>query len=461
MVKRVLVLMMVLFAVSIMFVGAESLEVNQTNSDQVMITGMNQPAVFNLEIKNNGGSESFKFFNLIGFPIEPIEYVPISAGEKKEVEVKVFPRASLNYRGYYSLDYTIKDSRDLQRYSGTFKFKMVDLEDAVNVGAEQINPQSQTMVIFIKNRENFNFNGMKVRFSSPFFEQEETFTLAPMEKKTFTIQLDKEQFKHLTAGYYTLTAKVEIGEQKAYVEGTINFLEKDIVTSVQRDKGFIINTKVTRKSNQGNVVASTQTIIQKNVISRLFTTISPQPDVVERKGFEVFYTWNRELQPGENLDIEVKTNWLFPFIAVLFILAIAGLAKVYTKTHVEVKKSVSFVKAKGGEFALKVTMTVRAKDYVEKVSIIDRLPPLAKMYEKFGGEQPVRVNEKAGRVEWMFDKMHAHETKVLSYIIYSKVGVLGKFVLPAATVVYDRKGEVKETHSNKAFFISEQATKTD
>ncbi|MBS3094887.1 hypothetical protein J4474_04430 [Candidatus Pacearchaeota archaeon] len=459
MIKRVLVLMMVLLATSMMLVSAESLEVKQIDFDQVMISGMNQPAIFNLEMKNNGVAESFKFFNLIGFPIEPIEYVDIASGETKQVEVKVFPRASLNYRGYYSLDYTIKDSKDLQKYAGSFKFKMVDLEDAVDVGAQQIDPQSQTMVIYIRNRENFNFSEMKVRFSSPFFEREETLTLDPMEKKTFSIQLDKEQFKHLTAGFYTLTAKVEIGGQKAYVEGTINFLEKDIVTSIQKDEGFIINTKVMRKSNQGNVVASTQTVIQKNIVSRLFTTISPQPDVVERKGFDVFYTWNRELQPGENLDIEVKTNWLFPFIAALFILAIATLARIYTKTHVDVRKSVSFVKAKGGEFALKVTMTVKAKEYVEKISIIDKLPPLAKMYEKFGGEQPVRVNEKAGRVEWMFDKMHSNETKTLSYIIYSKVGILGKFVLPAATVVYERKGEIKEAHSNKAFFMSEQSSK--
>ncbi len=45
---------------------------------------------------------------------------------------------------------------------------------------------------------------------------------------------------------------------------------------------------------------------------------------------------------------------------------------------------------------------------------------------------------------------------MLSYIVYSKIGVLGKFALPSTTAVYERAGEVHETTSNRAFFVAEQ-----
>ena len=80
-----------------------------------------------------------------------------------------------------------------------------------------------------------------------------------------------------------------------------------------------------------------------------------------------------------------------------------------------------------------------------------------KVYERFGGENPSRVNEAARLIEWDFEKLEAGEVRTLSYIIYSKdVGVMGKFALPSATAIYQKEGEIKEASSNKAFFVTEQ-----
>ena len=46
--------------------------------------------------------------------------------------------------------------------------------------------------------------------------------------------------------------------------------------------------------------------------------------------------------------------------------------------------------------------------------------------------------------------------RVLSYVIYSKVGVLGRFALPPATALYEMQGKVEESQSNRAFFVAEQ-----
>ena len=120
------------------------------------------------------------------------------------------------------------------------------------------------------------------------------------------------------------------------------------------------------------------------------------------------------------------------------------------------RKRVHFVKAKGGEFALKVSVFVNAKHYVERVHIIDRLPPLVKLFDRFSGDTPTKVSEKERRVEWDFEKLEGGETRMLSYIIYSKIGVLGRFALPSTTAIYQRDGKIHESVSNRAFFVAEQ-----
>ena len=319
-----------------------------------------------------------------------------------------------------------------------------------------IDPESNSMQIYIHNRVNFDFGQMSASFSSPFFEVEEAFELGPNERKDFTVNLDREDFKKLKAGFYTLTADINVQDKTTSAEGTIRFLEKDILTITKRVYGFVIATQIIRKTNEGNVIAGSETVVKKNIISRLFTSFSPEPDNVERDGAVIYYTWTREISPGETIEIAVKTNWLLPFLIVVFIVVIVVLAKRYSTTSVILRKRISFVKTKGADFGLKVSIFVRARKYVERVNIIDRLPPLVEVYEKFGVEKPTRVNQKNRTLEWDIEKLEEGETRLLSYIIYSKVGVLGRFALPRTTAIYEREGNIREVESNKVFFVAEQ-----
>ncbi|VVB82669.1 Uncharacterised protein [uncultured archaeon] len=336
---------------------------------------------------------------------------------------------------------------------------VVELKDAFGVGAEEFDPASNNVTVYLENLISFNFENIGVKLKSPFFNIDKTISLGPYQRQSFEITLNKDDFKSLMAGFYTINAEITAGPQKANVEGTMQFSEKNIVTSTQDEYGVIVDTKRITKTNEGNVVSTSSTVLKKNVISRLFTTFSPEPDVVERQGLTIFYTWEKQLKPGESLNITVKTNWLLPLLAALLIIAIVILVKQFSRTNLALKKKVTFVRAKGGEFALKVSVIATARRYVEKVNVIDRLPMLVKLHEKFGGEMPKRVDEKARRIEWYFEKLQPGESRILSYIIYSKVGVLGKFALPTTTAIYERDGEVHEAESNHAFFIAEQIRK--
>jgi hypothetical protein len=436
-------------------VMAIDLEITEKDSKQVIIAGLDVPATFDLEITNNGKSDEFTFFNLIGFNMEPKSPISIDRDETKEVSLVFYPR-DIELRNYYGLQYFIRASDDSEQ-AEKVTVKILDLEDAFEIGAEDIDPESNSLDIYIHNKEDFVFNDLKVKFTSKFFELEEEFDLGPNKRKDFIIKLNKEDFKKLIAGFYTLKAEISIEDISAEVEGVIEFIEKDIVEETTKEQGGIISVILIEKTNNGNTIYTKDTVIEKNIISRLFTSFNPEPDAIDRKGTTVHYTWNKDIGPGETLQIRVRTNWLYPLLLIIFIVAIIVLVKKSISTDVIIRKKVSYVRAKGGEFALKVTLFLNSRAYVERVNIVDRLPSLMKVYERFGGEKPSRISEEARIIEWDFEKLEQGEIRTLSYIIYSKkIGILGKFALPTAVVIYQKDGKIKESTSNRAYFITEQ-----
>ena len=451
--KKIFLILAIIFLLPCVF--ATNLQITKESSGESLIVGLEQPVTFNLKIKNLEHSDNFEFYNFLGFNMFPKGTVYLPQSQTIDVILQLYPLAEITTRGYYTFTYYIKGENSSEILE-SLTFKMIDLKDAFTVGSEEMVSELNSIEVYIKNKENFNFTDIKAEFSSPFFKFEKEFSLEPYETKNFTVELNKDDFKELIAGFYTLRAKLKVKDLEDEVTGIIRFDEKDLVITTKEDYGLIIHTQILEKINKGNVVASSETIFKKNIISRLFTTFSPEPDLVERKGVSVYYTWNRQIKPGEILEIVVKTNWIFPFLTIILIVLIVIFVKKFTGTDVSLAKKVSFVRTKGGEFALKVTVFVRAKRYVERVSVIDRLPNLVKVHERFGAEQPTKINEKLRRIEWNFEKLEAGEARVLSYIVYSKIGILGKFVLPSATAIFEREGSIKETESNRAFFVSEQ-----
>ncbi|MEK6848726.1 MAG: hypothetical protein AABX65_03790 [Nanoarchaeota archaeon] len=145
-------------------------------------------------------------------------------------------------------------------------------------------------------------------------------------------------------------------------------------------------------------------------------------------------------------------------MAVIIIILIVS----YRRTrYVLIQKRVVPVKTKGGEFALKVILNIKARRFVEKITIIDKLPPSLHLHERFGTIAPERIDAKRGRMEWGLNDLHSGEERVVSYIMYSKVSPIGRFELPRATAIFERLGAVHETESNRTIVVSEADKKRD
>lgn len=454
MVKKIAFSLLIFLIIPTVF--AIEMEVTPKQDYGILVVDTNTPALYDISVKNKGTIDYVTFYNLAGFRMAPFgseKFLPL---ETKEIQLIFYPPENFNQRGFYIFPYYIRSS-DGSEIEEKAMVKIIELKDVFEVGSGDFDPSSNSVEIFIQNKEKLRFHKINAVFKSSFFDFEKEFSLEPLERKSFTVKLDKENFKKLMAGFYTLNSDVIVDGKKENIQGTIKFTEKDILTTNKKEFGLFINTNIIKKSNEGNIITSSEITIEKNIISRLFTTLNPEPTSVDRSGFEVFYSWNKNLKPGESLEVKITTNWFYPFLIILLIVLIAVLVKKYTTGNLNLRKKVSFVKTKGGEFALKVSIIVEARKHTEKITIIDKIPSIVDIYGKFPAvERPTKVDTKNKRIEWNISELNSGERRILSYIIFSKVGILGKFELPSATAIYESEEKVIESRSNKAFFVSEQ-----
>ena len=126
------------------------------------------------------------------------------------------------------------------------------------------------------------------------------------------------------------------------------------------------------------------------------------------------------------------------------------------RTRLEIKKNVSIVKTKNDEFALRVTLKMRACRMLEDVTLIDKIPYMLMIYKKFGIVKPDKFDVARRRIHWRVGDINVGETRVFNYNVYSKVGLVGQFSLPEAVAVFKVDGKVSEADSNKVFFMNDQ-----
>lgn len=446
------------FLIFVLLISTVSaLTITKQSLNDVIIPEFNQPANFKLTIS---GSEAgtYKIYTLTDVRLMPVSNFQLSG--LNVIDIYVYPTDTLSERGFYSFTYNLK-KLDQEPIENRLTVKIVNLRDAIEINSNSNDPVSGKINFYIENKENAKIKNIKAKFSSIFFDFEETFDLNPNERKEFSVVVDKEKVRTIIAGSYIMKAEIETDKGTKTLEGKIFLGEKKGVETQEDSSGILIHTNTITKINIGNAYEQVQVKSKKDVFTRLFTSFNIEPDFVERDGLSVEYIWNKELKPAEIYNIKIKTNYFLPLLIIIFAGIIILLFKRFTETKVEIRKSVSPVKTKSNVFVLKVRINVKAKKDVDNVSLIDKVPAVVKIYEKFGLVKPDKIDAKNRRIHWFIGNMSAGEERVFNYVIYSKVGVLGKFSLPEALAVFEKNDEIHEVESNQVFFLTEQTSRDD
>jgi hypothetical protein len=337
----------------------------------------------------------------------------------------------------------------------------VALKDAFDFSVEDINPASKTAKISITNKAGAPLDKVKLELSSLFFTDSRELSFNSFEKKVFEVSINEDKMRALLAGTYIINGKLTIGGAEASITAVMNFNEQEGIKTYESSTGSLLQKREINKVNEGNTKENVIIIIKKNLISSLFTSFNIQPTKKEWIGFSIVSTFRKEIAPNQNLDVIAKTNWWILILVIILLVIIYELADRYIKNKLVLKKRVSLVRTKGGEFALKVSIHLKARDFVEKIRIFDRLPPMVKVFEKYGAINPDKIDPINRRLEWNIQALGKGEERTLNYIIYSKIGVIGRFELPSVESIYEFNGKIKEAQSNRAFFVNEPSTKKE
>ena len=455
MIEKKAILAIFIVFLSLNLISAINLDVKVNPILDTIVTELDEPAVFDLTIKNLGESEDFEIYSLIGVDFIPKSSFFVESGEIKIIRIQAMPQEAIKSKqGYINFKYQIKNSiNEIQ--DETLTLNIIGLNKIISIIPDNINSDSEEMVITIENNINLDFNDLKIIMNSAFFEYESDFPLKALETKQIKIPIDKEKTKTLNAGDYLFNTKITTFGKTQDIESIIKFLEQENIESTEIYEGGIIKRHEIIKRNLGNVKEIVTITAEKNLFSYLFTTVNINPTKTEINGFKKYYTWEKELIPNEELKIILKTNWFFPIIILLLIIGLFIIIKKSIETDLSLRKHVSFIKTKGGEFALKIRIKVKAKKFIERINITDKIPALVHLYEKYGTISPDKVDLKNKRIEWNVPVLNQGEERVFTYIVYSKIGIVGRFELPSAKAIYEKEGKIKQTTSNRSFFINE------
>ncbi len=450
------VFLLVILSLNLFLISAINLDISAKPISNSVIIDLNEPAVYELIIRNLGETDNFEIYSLVGIDITPSTPFEIKSGETKTLKIELMPQESLKTKKQLPMtfEYKIKNSKnEIQKQ--TLSIYILDLESSFLIQPQNINPNSEKIIISIKNNVFFNFSELKIKLTSAFFENEQTISLQPKQIKEMEIPIDKEKTKILNAGNYLMNIEIITNEKTANIESQIKFLQQEDIETTENKEGFIIQRTELIKKNTGNIKKTIEITAEKNLLSYLFTSVNPELSETEIKNFKKFYIWKKELIPNEEIKVVIKTNWFIPIFIIIFIIIAIVLIKKSVYNDLILRKKVSFVKTKGGQFALKITLIIKAKRFIERINLVDKLPHLVQLYNKFGAIEPDKIDLKNRRLEYNIESLNKDESRIFSYIVYSKIGVVGRFELPNAKATYEKDGKVKHSVSNRSFFINE------
>ena len=431
-----------------------ALQMSAEYDTDILVRNVDNSIELKLEI-SNASAGIYNLYTLADISIKPSKTFTLTS----DTATKTFTLTqteNLNVDGYYTFTYTL-NHRGVEKISNKMSINFINLDDAIEISSDTIDMDSDKISFYIQNKNPITLKNLSAKFSSVLFKTEKTFDLGPKEKLEIQVDIDKDKLQKTKAGVYIIESVFQTNKGEEKINGNLYLGEKKGITTIEDKTGLLIKTETITKINSGNVVETIQIKTTRNIISRLFTTFNIEPTLTERNNLNVEYTWVKErLNPTEAYTVKTETNYIFPLlILIVIILAFFGVKRFF-ETKVEIEKSVHHVKTKNGEFALKVTISLKAKKNIENASLVDKVPAIVKIYKKFGTVHPDKIDSANRRIHWSIGDLNTGEVRVFTYIVYSKVGVVGKFSLPSALSVFEYNGKIHEVNSNKVFFMSDQ-----
>lgn len=455
MMKEYIILGIFIFLIG--FSSAFNVDVDFKND--VYITGFNSSVdvIFNLTDLTRG---YYHVYTLSDILIEPgnVYYIEDDSAVLNYTFTPFYDK--IETRGDYLFSYYI-NHKDVEKKKYNGKIQIFDFEDVINIESNYIDFENPSVKIYVENTKNYDFSNLKMTCYSILSNFQSNFSLDGNEIKEIELDVSEELIKKTKAGVYAIDCEFNTSAGLKEVKGKLYLSEKEGVVTQDETSGFLIRTRNINKINSGNTVENIDIKDEKNFFSGLFTSFNQEPIKVGKEGSRFLYEWSVKLNPGEVYNLKIKTNYFYPLILLALIIFSVVFIRRYMEKKIDIKKTVKRVKTKNGEFALRVNLSIKARKDVEKVVLVDRVPLNVKIYNKFQSNRPDFVDVEKRILKWNIGELNSGEEREFSYIVYSRVGFVGRFSLPSARVLFDFNDTSCMEDSKKVFFLAENENLND
>jgi len=442
---------LIFIAAILLLIPLASADVQLTEKavDNVIIKELSNPATFDITISNNNDySDIFVVDTLFDMNITPQERVLVDKNSAKTITRDVYPSADMRKteNGIRAFDYYANgDKSNVVKSILTFDF--VSLDDLITIDAPATILQDDSEVQITLNLTRDTTLNANLVLVSQLLSYKKEITLTK-EGIVLTVPLNDVKPK---AGTYEVKATFDFDGYEFSKSKDIT-LESVISTKDESsESGYFLNRNlIFSRQNTGNSVTDVTITVNKSVIAGLFTSFNLVPSNTRQVGGRAFYDFTKELNPNETLTVKATTSYYLPIAIIILLIAAGWIFVVVITPKVKIEKKAVRVRTKSGAFATKLVLHIKnkGKNEVTGLKIIDRLPAFTELVpEKFGTVSPTEIRKST--LVWNIDRLLPQEDIMLSYIVYSKLTIIGKLDIPLAFATYqDLKGNLKESKSN-------------
>ncbi len=282
------------------------------------------------------------------------------------------------------------------------------------------------------------------RVKSPVFDFAEEFDIGSNVKKTVTIS--KKLDSKLKPQFFSFQVVLERNGTNIASIGNLPLRissYEDIEKSTNSSSFFLKSRETRIYKNNGNDVYESVVKIPVNFFSKMFISANHEEGYFIRDKGGQFLAFDLELEPEEEYVLIITRNYRSIFFILVGIGVIFGLYFVFRSPVVVNKKAHILTTKEGGIRDMKVIISVKNRSHreVRDVEISEIVPKIAEVNLDLpvGTINPTKVvkNEYRGTlVKWEIEKMDRLEERIISFVIKSKLSILGNLRLKPTYVSF-------------------------
>ncbi len=429
------------------YAQAASFTIEKTPINDVLAVELTIPARYDITIHNNGGASNFEFVTLLDATILPKEAVSIAPGKSSTIPVTFLPNYRVIYNFYY--EFFIRDNLGSSSKEN-LSIKILPISRILSIKfPSEISRNDVSLPVQIVNKENIDLGNVVVFVESDPISSSTTIAVLANSNVTANVPLENTQIKVTEAGNYPIKIRLFLNNEYNYTIEENSQLKEyaEISEETKIKRNFFGYVKTITRKNNGNIKQLISVDYKyASFIEKSFTSFNIEPNLRETSKS----TWEKQLAPGEEFIIIADTDYTIPIVIVIIIVIAVVAYIMFKRRKVIVSKKALRVRTKGGEFAIKIIILLKniSNKEVSNLNLIDRLPLTTRLYEKFGPVHPDETDKH--KLTWKFPSLLPGEEVVTSYIMYSKINMVGTIELPQASLSFTGdKGKRYSTVSNK------------